>query len=61
MPGPLGWEDKVGEIAAGKYADIIAAHDGRLRAKVTDHIVRLIRIAAQFLTRYLKMIVARES
>ena len=22
----LGWEDKVGEIAAGKYADIIAVH-----------------------------------
>ena len=22
----LGWEDKVGEVAAGKYADIIAVH-----------------------------------
>ena len=26
----LGWEDKVGEIAAGKYADIIAVHGDAL-------------------------------
>jgi imidazolonepropionase-like amidohydrolase len=26
----LGWEDKVGEIAAGKYADIIAVHGNPL-------------------------------